>query len=259
MNRLLEIGFEAAGHWVLESDKLNFKLTSHSTRANILYAFVCDGEVKYVGKSIQMLKDRMAGYRTPHKSQSTNVNGHKRIRDLLLQGIAVQILALPDNGLLHFGQFHLNLAAGLEDDIIRNINPDWNGGRVEEDLTPAVSSLESEVDLPTPINGTFTFTLQPTYFRRGFFNVRVKDEKYLGGDGEKIELFLGDSTKPALGTIDRTANGNGTPRVMCGKELRDWFHLGTQSSEISVQVLSPTSIRLSLLNAPKSGAEHRTP
>jgi len=33
---------------------------------------------------------------------------------------------LPDNGLLHFGDFHVNLAAGLEDSIIKTLNPLWN-------------------------------------------------------------------------------------------------------------------------------------
>ena len=46
MNRLLEIGFELAGHWLLGDDqKLSCKLLRHSAQANILYAFVRNGEV----------------------------------------------------------------------------------------------------------------------------------------------------------------------------------------------------------------------
>ena len=55
--------------------------------------------------------------------QSINARNHKNIRALLERGSAVEILALPDNGLLHYGQFHLNLAAALEDDLIRVIDP----------------------------------------------------------------------------------------------------------------------------------------
>ena len=111
MNRLLDIGFEPAGHWTLEDEKLKCELTCHSSQRNILYAFVCDGQVKYVGKTIRSLAARMAGYRTPGRTQTTNINNHRRIKELLADGVAVEILALPDSGLLHYGKFHLNLAA----------------------------------------------------------------------------------------------------------------------------------------------------
>lgn len=62
MNRLLDIGFEIAGHWFIENGKLRFELIRHSTQKNILYAFVCDGQVKYVGKTVRSLSERMAGY-----------------------------------------------------------------------------------------------------------------------------------------------------------------------------------------------------
>ena len=77
MNRLLDIGFEPAGHWLLQEEKLSFALTRHSTQTNILYAFVCDGIVMYFGKTVQSLSKRMAGYRTPGKTQTTNINNHR--------------------------------------------------------------------------------------------------------------------------------------------------------------------------------------
>ncbi len=132
MNRLLQIGFQPAGHWLLVNGKLKFDLTRHATQTNILYAFVCDAEVMYVGKTVRTLAVRMSGYRTPTRTQTTNVNNNRRILDLLARGAAIEILALPDNGLLHYGMFHLNLAAALEDDIIRKLNPPWNGGKPEK-------------------------------------------------------------------------------------------------------------------------------
>lgn len=95
MNRLLEIGFVPAGHWTLENDRLKCELSRHSTQKNILYAFVCDGQVKYVGKTIRALAIRMSGYKTPGKTQTTNINNHRRIKELLSLGVAVEILALP--------------------------------------------------------------------------------------------------------------------------------------------------------------------
>ncbi|MDQ3521522.1 MAG: GIY-YIG nuclease family protein [Gemmatimonadota bacterium] len=122
MNRLLEIGVQPAGHWLLEGNQLTFELARHSAQKNILYAFVCDGEVKYVGKTTRTLATRMAGYKRRGKTQTTNINNHRRIREFLAGGVAVEIFALADNGLLHYGRFHLNLAAALEDDIIGTIN-----------------------------------------------------------------------------------------------------------------------------------------
>ena len=244
MNRLLEIGFVPAGHWILENDKLKCELTRHSTQKNILYAFVCDGQVKYVGKTIRALAVRMSGYKTPGKTQTTNINNHRRIKELLSLRVAVEILALPDSGLLHYGQFHLNLAAALEDAIIRVIDPEWNGGATEGKVSlPELPIPESEP--PAPTIASFSFTLQPTYYRTGFFNVGIASQKFLGADGETIELFLGNGDQPILGSINRRANMNGTPRIMGGTGLRNWFNTNaSEMDSVSVEVLSPTAIRL---------------
>jgi len=244
MNRLLEIGFEPAGHWLGVDGTLKYELTRHSTQTNILYAFVCDGEVMYVGKTVRMLAARMAGYKTPAKTQTTNVSNNRRILSVLARGAAVEILALPDHGLMHYGRFHMNLAAALEDDIIRKLDPPWNGGKPEK--TPDAEMEPLEIGEPAPAFAeTFEFVLQPTYFRSGFFNVGISAQKFIGSDGETIELFFGEAHKPALGTINRRANMNGTPRVMGGVALRDWFNKEAHEMDrVIVHVLSPTSIRL---------------
>lgn len=252
MNRLLEIGFEPAGHWLMQNGKLTYELIRHSSQKNILYAFICDGQVKYVGKTTRALAVRMAGYKTPAKTQTTNINNHERIKQLLAQDVAVEIFALPDSGLLHYGQFHLNLAAALEDDIIRVLDPEWNGGMSEAAVgvvTHPIADSETEgkreLETISPFVGTFSFILHPTYYRTGFFNVGVSSQQFLGADGEKIELFLGESRSPVLGTINRRANMNGTPRIMGGTALRDWFSSNASvTATISVEVLSPTAIRL---------------
>jgi hypothetical protein len=68
----------------------------------------------------------MYGYQNPGPTQSTKINGNRLIAEMLKSGNPVQILVLPDNGLLHFGIFHLNLAAGLEDSIVATVKPKWN-------------------------------------------------------------------------------------------------------------------------------------
>ncbi len=132
------------------------------------------------------------------------------------------------------------------------INPEWNGGISERAAgIDGFSAIEPGteqgrlLEAVTPSVGAFSFVLQPTYYRTGFFNVGISSQKFLGADGETIELFLGKNVSPVLGTINRRANLNGTPRIMGGTALRDWFNSNASvSATISVEVLSPTAIRL---------------
>ncbi len=126
MNRLINMGFNIVGSWKLDGADIEFILHASADARNILYSFVCDGSVLYVGKTIQPLRKRMYGYQKPGPTQSTNIRGNKNIRQILLSGKQVDIYALPDNGLLHFGGFHVNLAAGLEDSIVNTLRPPWN-------------------------------------------------------------------------------------------------------------------------------------
>lgn len=248
MNRLLEVGFQLAGHWQLEGEALRLELLRFATRRNVLYAFVSDGQVMYIGKTTQSLSTRMRGYLNPSATQTTNINNNRRIKELLQIGAAAQILVLPDNGLLRYGGFHINLAAGLEDDLIRTVDPPWNGGRteplVEAHPERLVDSVEENAPLPAA-EATFSIVLHTTYYRQGFFNVGVDHESLLGADGEPIEIYLGQDPSPVTGSINRSANKNHTPRVTGGVDLKRWFQrVASEKDRVDVEVLSPNSIRL---------------
>ncbi len=131
LGRIKAIGFTLAGCWKLSDGRLVFELNEFASARNVLYAFVVDDELMYVGKTVQPLRVRMAGYKTPGATQSTNIKNNGKIRETLDQGRHVEILVLPDNGLLHYGGFHVNLAAGLEDSLVRDLMPPWNGGQKE--------------------------------------------------------------------------------------------------------------------------------
>jgi len=127
MNRLIDIGFWNVGEWKIISENVSPNLLSLADSSNILYAFISDDEVLYVGKTTQTLKKRLYGYQKPGPTQLTNIKGNKLLKEHLAKGKSVNIYALPDDGLHHIGAFHLNLAAGLEDSIITTIKPKWNG------------------------------------------------------------------------------------------------------------------------------------
>lgn len=126
MKRLIDIGFRKVGEWQVVNCAIIPNLTGLSNLANILYAFISNGEVLYVGKTTQPLKKRMHGYQKPGPTQNTNIKINRLILKLLSNGKNIEIYALPDDGNHHVGVFHLNLAAGLEDSIISTLKPKWN-------------------------------------------------------------------------------------------------------------------------------------
>lgn len=126
LNNLTDIGFRKVGAWFLSKGEANLIIEAEGDSANILYCFVVNGIPKYIGKTTQPLKKRMYGYRKPSVSQSTNIRNNDNIKAALCAGEAIDLYVLPDHGLLHFGPFHLNLAAGLEDSIVATLSPEWN-------------------------------------------------------------------------------------------------------------------------------------
>ena len=129
-DRIKAIGFTLVGSWRLGNSKLEFDLNDKLAAAkNVLYAFVAGGELMYVGKTTTPLQERMGYYKNATKS--TNLKNNRKIRESLAEGKVVEIHVLPDNGLLYYGGFHVNLAAGLEDSLIRDLNPPWNGRKKE--------------------------------------------------------------------------------------------------------------------------------
>ena len=127
MEKLINIGFKKAGEWALNDDtSIVFNLDDSSLSTNILYAFVCDKKILYVGKSKRTIKERMANYKNADASQSTNVKVKQKIVELLQNNSTVEIYMFTDSGLLQYGPFAINLSAGLEDSIVEDIKPEWN-------------------------------------------------------------------------------------------------------------------------------------
>ncbi len=138
LDKLKAIGFVEVGQWRLLEGGLDYELYPQYSKArNVLYAFVADDQVKYIGKTTQELHARIENYK--YATRSINLKNQANIIGCLNVDKLVKIFALPDNGLLHYGDFHVNLAAGLEDSLIYKLSPQWNGGNKEaadESLLP---------------------------------------------------------------------------------------------------------------------------
>ncbi|MEI7695350.1 MAG: GIY-YIG nuclease family protein [Chlorobium sp.] len=272
MNRLLEIGFQKVGNWCIDIDnELVFRLTDMYDDNNIIYAFTSDNDIKYIGKTTQPLNRRMVGYQRPGRTQTTNIKNHAFIKDLLNKGKVVDIFALRDNGFFHYGSYHINLAAGLEDGLIAAIKPDWNRspslplintikkGVIKEAINTSdrtsniVDVILRNISNDSACNALtqsksicYNLILHKTYFNKGFFNVGVEYARHFGNDLEKINIFCNGENVMIIGHINRSANKNNTPRIMGGVQLKRWFQQNVGiNGKFCLEILSPTSIRIS--------------
>lgn len=136
---LLKIGFENVAQWKVANGR---KLKDEGDDAevwealkepkNALYAFCADDEVLYIGKTARSLEKRFTGYRDPGNTQATNAKCHNAIRELIGAGKVVRILVLPDETHLHWGEFRINLAAGMEDSLVERLQPRLNGKNAKQ-------------------------------------------------------------------------------------------------------------------------------
>ena len=257
MNRILDIGFSYAGKWNIIDGMLELELINHGTSKNILYSFVCNGEIKYIGKTTQQLNKRLYGYKKPASSQLTNIKNNKNITRLIESGVSVEIFVLVDNGLLNYGGYSLNIAAGLEDSLITTLKPSWNDGFSEAYMNEIktenikLEDISNEKQDQTNLNHTddldskikFTLQLQIAYYNHGFINVPTKYSREFGVDKDEMKFFIKDYNNPIIGSINRNANSTGTPRLMGRKEFTKQIKENfIQGQFIEVTILSPHSV-----------------
>src|SRR5690606_34493145 len=186
--------------------------------------------VMYVGKTARSIRERFMGYRFPGRGQATNIRCNHRIRAHLDAGDAVRILVLVPTSSLQWGSFALDLAAGLEDSLIRHFQPPWNGGgrvatesaELEKAATEPLG--ENEAELPSRDTGLrFPIRLQPTYFEKGLLNPGADASRLLGAHGDLVTVRLGKEGS-IVSKINRTANVNGSVRVVGSNGLiADFF------------------------------------
>lgn len=126
LHKLQNIGFIEVGKWQMENDYFTHTIVEYLNEKKILYSFVSENNVLYIGKTTNFLKSRMNGYKNPHSTQKTNYRVKAKIIDLLSSGKEVCIFILIDKTVFNFGGYTLCLASGLEDTLIADLNPKWN-------------------------------------------------------------------------------------------------------------------------------------
>lgn len=253
---LANLGFIDVGRWFsLKGDTLDYLIegdrASNDARLdapNALYAFVQGNCVKYIGKTARSVRRRFKGYCKPGKSQTTNMRCHGRIQDTLMVGAEVRILVFAPISELRYLQFEVNLAAALEDSLIKSFDPPWNSGGGGKPISEEVEREEAEEAVAEQVTGiepyplpngdvspiaSFTVTLGEAYYNQGLINPGADASAHLGQNDDPILVEFNDSTEPVLSRINRRANSNGTVRVVgANRHIADWFQRHFHKGEV---------------------------
>lgn len=123
---LFSLGFEKVGYWNISNDSLDFHLSKHQREKEVLYAFISDQNVLYIGKTVRTLQQRLYGYKNPGPSQRTNIKNHDRIKESIADRSKIDIYVFTPKDDVEYKGIKLTLAAGLEDNLIRKLRPSWN-------------------------------------------------------------------------------------------------------------------------------------
>lgn len=126
LKKIIDLGFEDVGYWFLDGERISYSLTASAKESNILYSFVVNGDVKYVGKSIQTLYKRMYLYKQGGGTQITNIRNRREIKSCLERGMVVRIYVFIQRDPMRYKEMPVNIAAGLEDYLIFLLKPAWN-------------------------------------------------------------------------------------------------------------------------------------
>ncbi|RWC37786.1 MAG: GIY-YIG nuclease family protein [Mesorhizobium sp.] len=247
---LLNLGFVDVGHWRPSGDIIAYHLDGENADANdalldasnALYAFVKGDEVLYIGKTARSIRKRYAGYCRPGKRQATNKRCQGNVKSAIANGEEIRILAFAPITHLRYADFEINLAAGLEDSLIREFDPPWNGRKKGQPISEEAEREEAEetesdkpvappaVDIRTepkassPASVPFTIQLRPTYYRKGFLNSGVEASRHLGKEGDPVRIRFSNGAEPVISKINRSANRTGAVRVVGGNpQVARWF------------------------------------
>lgn len=260
---LLNMGFVELGEWRVKSDRaLEFRLDPdlpalavRADEAVALYAFAEGDRVCYIGKTARSVRRRFVGYGRPGQSQSTNIRCHSRIRQILGSGGEVRVLIFNPITHLRYGDFEIDLAAGLEDALIKAFDPPWNGrdrGRpISEDAEREIEDAVSEEtvegqDTPTSVVASFEIKLSPTYYEKGLVNTGVHASRKLGMHGDPVRVLFGNGAPTVVSSINRTANKSGGARIIGrNQDIARWFQSHFDSGDtVAGEVLDANTIRL---------------
>ena len=122
VSALIEAGFELVGCWRPAAGSI--ELDGAARREAGVYAYVVEGVVKYVGSAQRGLHGRLRRYAIT-KTLRTSARVRGEIQECLTCGKTVEVYALVPPPLV-WKELPVDLVVGLEEGLIRQLQPAWN-------------------------------------------------------------------------------------------------------------------------------------
>ncbi len=124
IRHLLDAGFRWAGRWETPDGATIARCFEVDSKPGV-YAYAVNGMVTYVGSAQRGLHNRLRSYEIS-KTKRTAMRIRREILASLALGNAVDVYLLPAPPALRWNGLPVDLIAGIEDGLIRAINPPWN-------------------------------------------------------------------------------------------------------------------------------------
>jgi hypothetical protein len=121
MKELVGMGFKKVGDWSLAGNNIDFSLPKESGKNKVLYSFIENNTIVYIGKSENTLHKRMYQYKNPDPTQETNARVNHEIKNSLNQGQKIEIYALE-----YDDSFSTDSLNDAEARLIETKQPKWN-------------------------------------------------------------------------------------------------------------------------------------
>lgn len=132
IKHLQRAGFKKAGVLTLHHRALGLMVQKPLLERQVLYALVVDDhDVVFIGRS-------SCGLERPLLHEGFKA-WQKEARLALRNGRTIEVYSMSDPGNLWMRGFALNLPAGLEDSMIRELRPPWN--ETEPDFSPHIQAF----------------------------------------------------------------------------------------------------------------------
>ena len=213
--RFLDVGFEKVGHWFLDSNQLDYDLTKLENESHLVYSFLSENQILYIGKTSRKLKERMAGYKNPGQSQSTNIANKSNIIEILTAGKSLEIFAYSHDEDILFRGIKIDVADGIEGPLIALFKPKWN--RLGNSLTRSDNTEEEKIVDPSILYGLSASAKYKTY------EISKNEAKQItvtnSGKLERNTIKSLRIIASEIGISDKNANGNNKNTQNLGAQI----------------------------------------
>lgn len=204
---LKRIGFVEVGNWKLnQNNRIYFDIEAeYLDLDNLLYAFIDDKTVKYIGITEKKLKSRMINYKNGYEesktSGTTNKKVNREIKNLLLLKKKVTIYILKKDADCDFFGFVISLATGIEKSLIKafDFNDNlWNSRgtitnspKKDQKITNVNSNLE---------NNQSIIKLGKEAYNKGFIIFKKDLDHILPSESDDMDIIYNEQTLPGYFT-----------------------------------------------------------